>query len=71
VTSTIDGIVQARETILRAALDVMRSERRLADEKPSMKTLKTAEDRLSVAAQHLTRLIGDLPAERRPKGWVG
>jgi hypothetical protein len=71
VTGSLAAIAAARELVLRAALDVMRSERRLADEKPSMKTLKTAEDRLSIAAQHLTRLIGDLPAERRPKGWAG
>ena len=71
MTGSLAAIAAARELVLRAALDVMRSERRLADEKPSMKTLKTAEDRLSIAAQHLTRLIGDLPAERRPKGWAG
>jgi hypothetical protein len=69
--SGIAGVIQAREDIIRATLDLLTAERELSDEEASCQAVMDAEEAIAVAAERLTRAVDALPMGRRPKGWGG
>ena len=62
-------LVEARENVIRAALDVLVAERALSDEKASAQAVMDAEERLALASRSLARAVDALPTGRRPRGW--
>lgn len=69
--STPGELIQAREDVIRAALDVLAAERSLSDEETATQAVMDAEDALAAAAERLTRAVDALPVSRRPKEWGG
>ena len=69
--SGLAELVQAREDVIRAALDVLVAERGLSDERASAQAVMDAEERLAVTAERLVRAIDEMPMRKRPKGWGG
>lgn len=63
--------VTARHDLEVAVTELRLAELNLCDEHSSALTVNVAEDKVALAAQRLTRAIGSLPPERRPKGWDG
>lgn len=53
----------------RAVTELRLAELNLCDEHSSALAVNEAQDKVALAAQRLTRAIGSLPPERRPKGW--
>ena len=68
MTASRLDLIQAREDVLKAALDVLRAERELSDDGPSALAVSEADERLALAAKRLTEVVGESGA-RRPKGW--
>jgi hypothetical protein len=62
-------LTQAREEVIKAALDVLRAERDLSDVASSAVAVTEAEDRLALAAKSLTEAVGAAPNGRKPRGW--
>lgn len=60
-----------RETLLRAALEVLAAERGLIDLRASIGPLGTADASLGFAARNLARAIDELPEAMQPRGWSG
>jgi hypothetical protein len=69
--SGLAELIQAREDIIRATLDLLTAERELGDEEASCQAVMDAEEAIAVAAERLTRAVDALPMGRRPKGWGG
>jgi len=65
----LEAYIDARENILRAALDSLRAERRLMDDNGSIPVSSAADAALCLAARDLYRAVEELPMQRRPKGW--
>lgn len=60
-----------RETLLRAALEVLAAERGLVDLAKPISPLGVVDASLSFAARDLVRAIDDLPEALQPRGWSG
>jgi len=69
MTAELEAYVRARDDALRAALDSLRAERRLADDDGSVLLSGAADAVFCLAARRLARAVDELPPERRPKGW--
>lgn len=63
--------VSAQHDLERAVTELRLAELNLSDEHSSALAVNEAQDKVALAAQRLTRAIGLLPPERRPKGWGG
>jgi Arc/MetJ-type ribon-helix-helix transcriptional regulator len=64
-------LIQSREDVVRAALELLMAERNLSDTEHSTTALMAAEDALAVAAERLTRAVDALPVGKRPREWGG
>jgi hypothetical protein len=63
-------VYEARQALLRAALNVLADERALADASPPVSRMRQNDDALAIAARDLTVAIDELPPRDRPKGWA-
>lgn len=62
--------LDAREKVIRCALEVVATERRLADEDGSVTALDAAETALELACRDLTAVVSELTPQDQPKGWA-
>lgn len=62
-------VYEARQNLLRAALNILADERALADASPPVARMRQHDDALAIAARDLTAAIDELPPRDRPKGW--
>ena len=69
--SNLAELIQAREDVIRATLELLVAERELSDDGASAKKVMDAEEAMAFAAERLTRAVDALPAGRRPRGWGG
>ncbi len=70
MTAGLHEVIQARENVVKAALDLLRAERELSDERASATAVTSAEDHLALASRDLVRATDNLPYGRLPKGWA-
>jgi hypothetical protein len=68
--NAISDYIQAQHDLLLGALEVLTTERHLADDMASVHALSEAEGRMALAARRLVQAIEALPAARQPKGWT-
>lgn len=68
--NAIQDFIQAQQDVLLGALEVLTTERHLADDVASVHALSEAEGRMALAARRLVQAIDALPAVRQPKGWT-
>ena len=61
--------VTAMHEVEVAAARLHLAELSLADDHSSALAVNKAQDALAFAARDLARAVGELPRERRPKGW--
>jgi hypothetical protein len=67
--NALADVIQYREALTRAVLDMLAAERRLSEDNASVLALRDAETAISLAARDLTNAVDDLPEKHHPRGW--
>lgn len=66
----VPRVTETREALLTAAVDLLGTERHLADKSSAASRLTAIQDAFYVAARDLVNAMDDAPPDARPRGWA-